>query len=204
MRSHVPSKADLCAEVPEELVCLLGVEGLSGRELDVELVLELLDHVEPLPRAGKVNLVLLLALSLSLGVVDDLCLALVEVLDHALDEGLGHLHQVKHVGVRHVELADRELGVVGEINLLVSEHASDLVHSVEPSDDELLEVELGCDSEEQVLLEVVVVGDERLGGRSSGKRGHHRRLDLEGHERACEQVSPPSLWRASPRSETVY
>lgn len=41
-------------------------------------------------------------------------------LDHARDKLLRDLDQVVVVGVGHVELASRELGVVGHVNALVS------------------------------------------------------------------------------------
>lgn len=101
-----------------------------------------------------------------------------KALNEARDHLLGHLHEVVHVGVGHVELADAELGVVREVDRLVAEDATHLVHAVEAADDELLEVQLGSDAEEEVEVERVVVRDEGLGRRSSGDHVHHGGLDL--------------------------
>jgi len=193
----------LDAEVAQELVGLVRVEVGAGRERDAELLLELAEHVEPLPRRREVELEL--GALLALRVVLDLVAAR-EVLDEAADERLGEVHEVVHVcergcrrasvaatrkrregsereggltGVGHVELADRELGVVREVDALVAEDAADLVHAVEAADDELLEVELGRDAHEEVEVERVVVRDEGLGRRAAGDLVHHGRLDLE-------------------------
>lgn len=72
-----------------------------------------------------------------------------------------------------------ELGVVREINALVTELSSDLVDAVEPSDDQLLEVELRRDAHEHLLLEVVMESGEGLGRGASGDQVHHGRLHLE-------------------------
>ena len=67
---------------------------------------------------------------------------------------------------------------MGEIDSFVSEYSSDFVHSVQSSDDELLEIQFRGDSEVKIEIEGVVMGDERLRGGSSGDLVHHRSLDL--------------------------
>src|SRR5262249_58311738 len=59
------------------------------------------------------------------------------------DELLDALHRVAVVRVRLVPLEHRELGVVLERHTLVAEVLADLVHLLETSDDQPLEVELG-------------------------------------------------------------
>ena len=61
----------------------------------------------------------------------------------------------------------------------VSVAAADLVHALEPTHDEALEVELGRDSHVEAHVERVVVGDEGARGGSSDEGVHRRRLDLE-------------------------
>ena len=189
-RMSVPSihayseAAHLLAQVPEEDVGLVGVQGVARGELDAQLLLQGLDHVVPLPRPLEIERVFLPVLALRL--VLERCLPAGQRLDHALDQGLRDVHHVVHVRVRHVELADRELGVVREVDALVAEHAPDLVHAVEPADDELLEVQLRRDAEVEVEVEVVVVRDEGLGGRAAGDHARHGRLDLEEPERVHE------------------
>ena len=158
------------------------MQGLARRELDVQLLLQFLDHVKSLPWSSEVERVLLLALTLTLGVEGDLG-ASGNVLDHSADHALGHIHQVVHVRVSHVELADGEFWVVGHVDTLVSEDSTDFVDSVETPNDELLEVELRSDTEEEVELEVVVVGDEWPGGSTSGDHIHHGSFDFHETER---------------------
>ncbi len=62
---------------------------------------------------------------------------------------------------------------------LVAEVLADLVHALEAADDQPLQVELGRDSEIEVLLQVVPVGDERLGEGAAVARLQDRRLDLD-------------------------
>src|SRR3546814_5949447 len=73
----------------------------------------------------------------------------------------------------------RELRVVPGAHALVAEVAVDLVHALEATDDQALEVELRRHAQEQVQVERVVVRGERLGRRTTGQVMHHRRLDFE-------------------------
>jgi len=83
------------------------------------------------------------------------------------------------VGVGHVELAHGELGVVRHVDALVAEVAADLVDPVDAAHHQHLQVQLGRDPHEQVHVQVVVVGDEGLGGGAARDHVHERGLDLE-------------------------
>ena len=83
------------------------------------------------------------------------------------------------VRVRLVPLEHRELGVVLERDALVAEVLADLVDLLEPADDQALEVELGRDAQVAVLVERVLVRDERLGERAAVARLQDGRLDLD-------------------------
>ena len=135
-----------------------------------ELVpLERLDEADALPRAGELDLVTAEGhASLSQHLARD---TLCELLDPR--------HRVVVVRVRLVPLEHRELGVVLERDALVAEVLADLVHALEPSDDEALEVELGRDPEVEVRVELVVMRDERAGERAAVARLEDRRLDLD-------------------------
>ena len=157
-----------------------------GGELNLELLLESVDHGDLLERRGEINLEGL-ALG-TVGVVLDLVPAS-DVLDESGEEALGDLHEVVVVGVGHVKLAGGELGVVGEVDTLVTELATNLVYAVNPSNNKHLEVELGGDAHEEVHVQVVVMGDEGLGGGASSDHVHHGGLHLEeaeGVEEAAE------------------
>ena len=96
-----------------------------------------------------------------------------------LDERLDPRHRVVVVGVRLVPLEHRELGVVLERDALVAKVLAELVHALEPADDEPLEVQLGRDAEVEVAVELVVMRHERPRERAAVARLEHRRLDLD-------------------------
>ena len=92
------------------------------------------------------------------------------------------------VGVRLVPLEHRELGVVLERDALVAEVLAELVHALEPADDEPLEVELRRDAQVEVALELVVMRHERPRRSAAVARLQHRRLDLD--EALAVEVGP--------------
>src|SRR3546814_11569345 len=73
----------------------------------------------------------------------------------------------------------RELRVVPGAHALVAEVAVDLVHALEGTDDQALEVELRRHAQAQVQAERVVMRGDRLGRRTTGPVMHHRRLDFQ-------------------------
>ena len=65
------------------------------------------------------------------------------------------------------------------VHRLVPEVACDLENPLEPPDDQALEVELGSDPEEEVLVEKVMVGGERTGIGSAVDRLEDRGFELK-------------------------
>ena len=112
-----------------------------------------LDHRGPPPRRGEVEV------ATAVGELGRAAHLVARCDDQLLGEG----HDVAVVGVGLVELEHRELGVVAGRDALVAEHPADLEHPLEAADHQPLEVQLGGDAQEQVQVERVVVGDERLG-----------------------------------------
>ena len=96
-----------------------------------------------------------------------------------LDQVLDPLHRGAVVRVGLVPLEHRELRLVLVRDALVTEVLADLVHLLEPADDEPLEIELRRDAQVEVGIELVVVCHERLRERASVARLEHRRLDLD-------------------------
>ncbi len=106
------------------------------------------------------------------------------------------------VGVRLIELEHRELGIVRTIDPFVPEVVADLVHALEPADDETLEVELVGNAQKEPHVERVVVRDERPRRCSTIQRLENRRFDFEkpfgvekgangrGHPRAGHEERP--------------
>lgn len=117
-----------------------------------------------------------------------------DVLDKPRNHRLSDIHDVFHVGIGNVKLASGKLGVVGQVNALVTELPSNFVDTVHAADDEHLKVKFRSDSHEQIHLELVVVGNERLGRGTSSNHVHHWCLDLT----TVGSVSSPSFL---PRSE---
>ncbi|GKT46492.1 uncharacterized protein ColSpa_06674 [Colletotrichum spaethianum] len=164
----------LLEDLLEELVGLGSVQLVGGGELLAGGLLELGNHLEALPGLLPVDLVHLTVLGVELGLV-----AAGDVLDEAADQLLSQVHNVVDIGEGLVELAGGELGVVGEVDALVSELTTKLVDAVEATNDKLLEVELGSYSHEHGHVQIVVVGDEGSGGSTTGNGTHHGRLNLD-------------------------
>lgn len=83
------------------------------------------------------------------------------------------------VSICPIELASCELRVMSEINTFISELLSNFKHSVNASNDKHFEVQLGCDSHEQLHVKIVM---ESLEGSSCGATWnhiHHWCLDLK-------------------------
>ena len=98
-----------------------------------------------------------------------------DLLEHRLDP----LHRIVEVGVRLVPLEHRELGLVLVRDALVAEVLADLVHALEPSDDQSLEVELGRDAQVEIRVELVRVRHERVRERAAVPGLEDGRLDLD-------------------------
>lgn len=157
--------------------------GLDVRavQLDARLHTELLEQRDPPVGPREVDYLLLLLLPLGAPLVRGIGdLQTAEELAHQdLQELLRHAHGVLVVRIGHVELAGGELGVVREVDALVPEHPPYLVHPVEAPHHQLLVVELRADPEEQVHLQLVVVGDERFGRCAPERLVHDRGLHLD-------------------------
>jgi hypothetical protein len=158
----------------QELVGLLGVKLVSGRELLSSSLLKRGHHVDTLPGLGPVYVVDLTGLSVELGGVSS-----GNLLDHGGNKVLGNLDKVVVVGVGPVELTGGEFRVVGKVDTLVTELATNFVDTLKTSNNKHLEVQLGGDTHEHVHVEVVVVGDEGLGGGSSSNLVHHGSLNFD-------------------------
>ena len=83
------------------------------------------------------------------------------------------------VGIGLVHFAGGELGVVLGRDALVAKVVGDLVHAVEPADDEPLEIELVGDAQIQRALQLVMVGDKGPGVGAAIDRLQRGRFDLE-------------------------
>ena len=66
---------------------------------------------------------------------------------------------------------------MGKVHRLISELSSNLVHSVQTTNHKHLEVKLRSDTQEHVHVQVIVVGDERLGSCATSNGVQHGCLD---------------------------
>ena len=113
--------------------------------------------------------------------------------DHLLRE----IHNALVIGVSLVCLEHGELGIPAPAEPLVPEVAVDLIHAIQPADDQPLQIKFGCDAEVEIHIERVVMRDKRPRHSSTGDGLHHRSLDFDesaGIERAphrLHQLVPP-------------
>src|SRR3954451_18851396 len=95
------------------------------------------------------------------------------------DEFFELIRDVVVVGVRLVPLEHRELGLVLARKALVAEVLVDLVDALEAADYQPLQIQLVGDTQIEVLVELVVVRDERTGERAAVQTLQDRGLDFE-------------------------
>lgn len=170
-------RTHLLAQIPKELVGLFSVQLVSRRELNVELLLKLFDHVESLEGRREVDVHDGLVFALAFRVVLNL-VAAGDLLDKTAKHALGQVHEIILIGIGHVKFADAELGVVGHVDAFVTEDTTDFEDSVETTNNELLEVQLRGNAEVKVKVESVVVGNEWLSSGTTSNHVHHRGFDL--------------------------
>lgn len=166
--------AGLLQHLLEEFTRLSGVQLVTWRELLTSGLLEGRDHLHAAPGGLPVDVVLLASLGMENGLV-----TAGDVLHQAGDQLFSQVHDIVDIGVSPVELASREFGVVGKVNAFVTELTTHFVHTLKASNDKHLQVQLGSHTHEQVHVEVVVVSDEGLGGRTTGDGIHHGGFDLD-------------------------
>ena len=175
MIQSIRKRSYLLAQVVQKLPHRLRLELTPKRELDVELLLKRLNHVKPLPwslKAQQLGLTIL-----SIGVIRNR-LPTSELDDKVGDHLLRHLHEVVHIRIGHVKLARGKLGVVRHVDRLIAEDTANFIYSVQPAHYELLQVELGGNTQVEVEVQVVVMRYEWLRGCASCDHVHHRCFHL--------------------------
>ena len=127
-----------------------------GGDLNAHSLRQARVHANPLPLTEQVDGAVLSLNTLS---TDSLCAALDNLL-HALSH-----HEL--VGIRLVALQGGELGAVGRIHALVTEHAANLVHALNTAHHCALERQLGRNTHGHRLIKSVQVGAERASSRAT-------------------------------------
>lgn len=166
-------KLHLLEDILKELAGLLSVQLVPRRELLAGSLLQSRDHIYTPPRSLPVDIVGLTGQS-----VEGRLITTSDVLDEARNQLLGHVHKIKVVGIGPVELAGGEFGVVGKVNAFVSELATDLIDTLQATDDQHLKIQLWRNTHEQVHVQLVVVGNEGLCSRAAGNGVHHGSLNF--------------------------
>ncbi len=95
------------------------------------------------------------------------------------DQVLGQVHDLVVGGIGLVQLQHREFRIVPGRDALIAEVAVDLVDTLQATDHQALEVQLGRHAQVQLQVQRVVVGHKGLGGGAAGDVMHHRRLHFE-------------------------
>ena len=95
--------------------------------------------------------------------------------DHLLRE----IHNALVIGVSLVCLEHGELGIPAAAEPLVPEVAVDLIHAIQPADDQPLQIKFGRDAGVEIDVERIVMRLERLGRRARCQRRQHRRFNFD-------------------------
>lgn len=158
----------------EELETLVRVELVSGRKLGARGLFQLGNHLDACPRSLPVDRVLGAVLGVVLGLVRAR-----HRLDQTADHLLGKVHQIVNIPKGAIKLERREFGVVRQVNVLIAELPSNFIYTLEPTDDELLQVQFWCHTHVQLHVEIIMIRLERSSRGTSGNLVHHRCLYLE-------------------------
>jgi len=96
-----------------------------------------------------------------------------------VEHGLGCVHPVLVVRVGTIRLKHRELGIVLGRNPLIPEVAIDLVHTIEATDNQSLQIQFRGDSQIQRHIQGIVMSGKWPGNCATGRDLHHGRLDFQ-------------------------
>ena len=88
----------------------------------------------------------------------------VDLLADMLHQAFGALHHAVHIGIGLIELNGGELGVVGGVHAFVTEQTTNLVHPIKAADDAALQIQLGGNTQVQIHIQRIVMGDKGTGG----------------------------------------
>ncbi|KAL7354378.1 hypothetical protein ACKS0A_10728 [Histoplasma ohiense] len=165
---------DFLQELLEELVCLHGMQLITGRELLARSFFKGRDHLNSLPWSLPIDLEFLARLGMECSFI-----ATSDMLYEPRNKFLGHVHDIVDISVCPVELARGEFRVMSEIDALVSELTTQLVNSFQATDNQHFEIKLRSDTQEHVHVEVVVVRNKWLRSGTASNSVHHRSLHLD-------------------------
>lgn len=168
----------LNAQLIIELSAFFSFQLSTLGECDAKSLFESYKHGDALEGRTEVNLNHVVLIFLAIGMVLDLVGA-VDLVDHLREHLFSEVHEVVVVSIGPIELTCGELGVVSQVNALISELLANLKHSVHSSYDQLLQVQLWCYSHEQLHVQVIMESLEGFGNGTSSNHVHHGSLHFE-------------------------
>ena len=142
--------------------------GFDGVKIHAGILLDRVDHGETLKGLSEVDLRTLIGDRRA--AADDLG----EMAEHTLRQ----LHHAVIIGVRLIQLHEREFRIVTGIQTFVTEHTADLVHPLQTADNEPLEIQLQRNAQLHILVQRIVVRFKRTRRGAARVRHEHGGLDL--------------------------
>mmetsp|Transcript_22206 Transcript_22206/g.33836 ORF Transcript_22206/g.33836 Transcript_22206/m.33836 type:complete len:291 (-) Transcript_22206:502-1374(-) len=132
-------------------------------------------HTNPLERRSEINLHLgITRLGRVLNLVSPR-----NILHHSTQHLLGHIHQIIVIRIGLVEFASCEFRIMGEVNSLITELTTNLIHAIQPSYDQHLEVKLRSDTKVQIHTQIIMISNKRPCDSSSRNHIHHGCLHFQ-------------------------
>ena len=150
-----------------KLLCLFRVT--DSVKINAGVFLHGVNHGKALKGLTKVDL--FSAVSDDGGAADFLC--------EEAEKVFCQIHHAVIIGIGLVELHQRKLRVMTGINPFITEHAADLIHSLQPADNQALEIELERNTELHILIKGVEMGFKRTCGSAACIGHQHRGLHLD-------------------------
>src|SRR5581483_4866729 len=92
---------------------------------------------------------------------------------------LHELHHVFQVSVSLVEFHQSELRIMASIYALIAENAPDLINLLEPADDQALEEQFQRDTQLEIIIQRIMMGEEGTRRRAARDELQHRRLHFQ-------------------------
>lgn len=96
-----------------------------------------------------------------------------DVLHDTGDHVFCDFEEIIIIGISPIEFTGSEFGVMGLVNTFVAELFSNFVNTVITTHQEHLEIQFRGNTHHHVLFQIIVMGFEGFGGRTTGLQAHH-------------------------------
>ena len=95
------------------------------------------------------------------------------------DDAFGHLHHAFVGAEGFIEFHHGEFGIMAGRHAFVTKAAVDFEHALQTAYDQAFQIQFGRDTQVKRHIQRIVVGNERLGRRTTRNRVHHRSFYLQ-------------------------